>query len=95
MDATVESTRTEETCFLYEAAVGLPIACQYERCSFWEARASGCALERLGLRPQAERRPELRRWLLAVRSELSSKRLEVPEEPLPPYNLLPLPGFRR
>jgi hypothetical protein len=94
MAATLESMRTEATCFLY-GAVGRPVACQRERCSFWEAAASGCMLEQLRLRPQAERQPELRRWLLALRSELSAKKLEVPEEPLPPYNLLPLPGFRR
>jgi hypothetical protein len=45
MAATAESTRTEETCFLYGAAVGLPIACQHERCSFWEEGQSVCALE--------------------------------------------------
>jgi hypothetical protein len=95
MAATAESTRTEETCFLYGAAVGLPIACQHEWCSFWEEGQSVCALERLGLRGRAEKQPELTRWLLKIRSELSAKKLEVPEEPLPPYTLLPLPGFRR
>lgn len=94
MAATAESIRTEGTCFLYKA-VGRPVACQPDLCSFWEPGASGCTLERLGLRPQAEKQPELRRWLLALRSELSAKKFELPEEPLPPYNLLPLPGFRR
>lgn len=94
MAATAKSIRAEGTCFLY-AAVGRPVACPRERCSFWEEGAAGCALERLGLRRQAEMQPELRRWLLALRSELSAKRLEVPDEPLPPYNLMPLPGFRR
>jgi hypothetical protein len=73
--------------------VGRPVPCQHELCSFWEERI--CALERLGLRRQAEKQPELTRWLFALRSELSAKRLELPQEPLPPYNLLPLPGFRR
>lgn len=94
MAATAESTKTEGRCFLY-AAVGRPVACQQERSSFWEEGASTCALERLGLRRHAEKQPELRRWLLALRNELSAKRLELPQEPLPPYNLLPLPGFRR
>jgi hypothetical protein len=94
MAATAELTRTQETCFLYGAAVGLPIACQHERCSFWEEGQSVCALERLGLRGRAEKQPELTRWLLKIRKELSSKKREVPEEPLPPYTLLPLPGFR-
>lgn len=94
MAATTETMRTQGTCFLY-TAVGRSVGCQYERCSFWDAGASVCTLERLGLRRPAEEQPELRRWLLSIRHELSAKRLEVQDEPLPPYNLLPLPGFRR
>ena len=60
---------TEQTCFLYEAA-GRPVPCQREWCSFWLPRSSGCIPERLGLRPRVEQQPELRRRLLALRSEL-------------------------
>jgi hypothetical protein len=84
----------ERACFLYGAA-GVTVPCQPTRCAFWEERTSGCSLERVGLRPGLGERPELVRWLLAVRHALSSDRLDLPEEPLPPYNLLPLPGLRR
>jgi hypothetical protein len=86
-----EKTRA---CFLYGAA-GLAVPCRPSRCSFWETDTSSCVLERIGLRATLDEQPELVRWLLAVRRELSPSRLELPGEPLPPYNLLPLPGFRR
>ena len=92
MDSTHESAKP--TCSLY-AAVGRVVQCQPARCSFWEADTSTCAVERVGLLAGLEDRPELARWLLAVRAELSSGALELPDEPLPPFNLLPLPGFRR
>jgi hypothetical protein len=82
------------TCFLY-GAVEVSALCRPRSCSFWEDEASSCVLERIGLRATLDERPELARWLLAVRRELSSSKLELPQEPLPPYNLLPLPGFRR
>jgi hypothetical protein len=81
-------------CSLYGAA-GLAAQCQPSRCAFWETDTSRCVLERVGLRPTLDERPELTRWLLAVRRELSPSTFELPEEPLLPYNLLPLPGFRR
>jgi hypothetical protein len=92
--ARAESIRGEKSCFL-AAAAGRRTSCQYERCSFWEDSRAACALERLGLQRDLDGKPELVNWLLTVRSELSSKRLEFPEEPLPPYSLLPLPGFHR
>ena len=86
-----ETKATPETCFLHEGtSPSLP--CQRGRCFFWEA--PGCALERVGLRSHAESRPELTTWLLGLRSELSAKQLEFPEEPLPPHRLLPRPAFR-
>jgi hypothetical protein len=69
MAATVHSVRTKETCFLYEAAGSL-VPCQREHCSFWLPNSSGCIPERLGLRTRVEEQPELRRRLLALRSEL-------------------------
>jgi hypothetical protein len=69
MAATAHFVRTEETCFLNEAA-GRAVPCGRERCSFWLPRSSGCIPERVGLRPRVEQQPELRRRLLALRSEL-------------------------
>jgi hypothetical protein len=91
MTTTLEKRLTPETCFLYEAA-GRTVLCDWKRCPFWDG---GCTLVRFGLRGQSETQPELAAWLLAIRSELSAKTYELPDEPLPPYNLLPLPGFRR
>jgi hypothetical protein len=90
---TADPSNRMRDCFLYGAA-GASVACQPARCSFWEVGAGRCVVEHLGLREDLEDKPELVRWLLAVRSELSSSRLELPSEPLPPYNLLPLPGLR-
>jgi hypothetical protein len=90
--ATTATETAPQTCFLYEAA-GLSVPCQRERCSFWER--GECVPERLGLQSDMDSRPDLASWLLALRSELSSNALEVPGDPLPPYNLLSLPGFRR
>ena len=89
----MDETRTN-ACFLY-GAVGIAAPCQRSGCSFWEADTSRCVLERVGLHGSLEEQPELVRWLLAVRSELSAGKLEPPGEPLPPYNLIPLPGLRR
>jgi hypothetical protein len=82
----------EETCFLDSDR---PAArCKHDRCAFWQDEREECIPKRLGLEEQAEARPELADWLRKVRSELSTRRLEIRPERLPPYALLPDPGFR-
>lgn len=81
-------------CLLY-AAAGRAALCLRNRCAFWEESNAACVLERLHLETEVDARPPLRDWLLQVRSQLSSPRLEIADEPLPPYALLPLPALRR
>jgi hypothetical protein len=89
-----EATLDAKPCLLY-AAAGRAALCLRNRCAFWEESNAACVIERLQLEAEVDSRPGLRDWLLQVRSELSSPRLQVPEEPLPPYALLPLPRFGR
>ena len=93
MTAAAPSIHHEDTCFLSDPS-RCPTRCQHARCAFWDPER-GCTPKRLGLEEQADARPELADWLRTLRSELSSQRLEVRPELLPPYALLPDPGFRR
>ena len=81
-------------CLLY-AAAGRAALCLRNRCAFWEDSNGACVIERLHLETDVDCRRDLRDWLLQVRSELSSPRVQVPDEPLPPYALLTLPRFGR
>jgi hypothetical protein len=97
METTMEMRQARvdaKPCLLY-AAAGRAALCLRNRCAFWEESNAACVMERLQLEADLDSRPGLRDWLLQVRSELSSPRLQVPEEPLPPYALLPLPRFGR
>jgi hypothetical protein len=83
-----------KACLLY-AAAGRAALCLRNRCAFWEESNAACVIEGLQLEAEVDSRPGLRDWLLQVRSELSSPRLQIPDEPLPPYALLSLPRLGR
>lgn len=89
-----EATPDAKPCLLY-AAAGRAALCLRNRCAFWEESNAACVIERLELESDVDARPALRDWLLHMRSELSSPRLQIPDEPLPPYALLHLPRFGR
>jgi hypothetical protein len=97
METTMEMRHARDDvkpCLLY-AAAGRAALCVRDRCAFWEESNTACVIKRLEIESEVDSRPDLRDWLLQVRSELSSPRLQVPDEPLPSYALLPLPRFGR
>jgi hypothetical protein len=91
---TREAMVDAKACLLY-AAAGRAALCLRNRCAFWEESNGACVIKRLDLQGEVDSHPGLRDWLLQIRSELSSPRLQVPDEPLPPYALLPLPRLGR